>query len=77
MENIRSFVAIELPQNLKDEMAELQLKLGKGKTGNVKWVDPESIHLTLKFLGGVPADRIETIFQALKELVLSQQLNYW
>ncbi|APV45462.1 2'-5' RNA ligase [Dehalogenimonas formicexedens] len=66
---IRSFIAIELPQEAKDALAELQRKLNVQPSDGIKWVAPESIHLTLKFLGWVPADRIEQIKRALSESV--------
>lgn len=47
---IRAFIAIEIENGIKDKISEClnQLK----KTGaDVKWVDPENIHLTLKFIG--------------------------
>jgi RNA 2',3'-cyclic 3'-phosphodiesterase len=60
METIRSFIAIELPEGLKNELGQLQAKL---KTGGdfVKWVSPDSIHLTLKFLGDIAEDKVPEI----------------
>jgi len=68
MERIRSFIAIELPQDLKTELAGLQTKL-KVDRPRVKWVSPEGIHLTLKFLGDVDASRISQVSQAMTEAV--------
>ncbi len=67
---VRSFVAIELPDELKRELDEVvgQLKSAGGQSG-VKWVDPQSIHLTLKFLGDVAVDRLDEITVALAEAV--------
>ena len=64
MELVRSFIAIELPLELKAELGTLEEKLKAGRHSFVKWVDPESVHLTLKFLGGVPADTIPRILEA-------------
>lgn len=66
METIRSFIAIELPDKLKEELIRLEGKLKSKGSFPVKWVDPSSIHLTLKFLGDVAADRIEEITGALE-----------
>jgi 2'-5' RNA ligase len=47
---LRSFIAIELPETVKSAFVELQGELKK--TGaDIRWVKPENIHLTLKFLG--------------------------
>lgn len=66
MEQIRSFIAIELPQELKLELGRLQASLKVDKP-RIKWVNPEGMHLTLKFLGNVPATSINDITQAMTE----------
>ena len=49
---IRSFFAIELPEEFRAEILRLESYLKK--TGaDVKWVRPESVHLTLKFIGNI------------------------
>ena len=50
---MRQFLALELPAAVRDRLAELQRELARGSTG-LRWIDPESIHLTLRFLGQVP-----------------------
>lgn len=66
MEQIRSFVAIELEDELKTELKRIQESLiAKGITDDVRWVRPEGIHLTLRFLGDVPANRIQEIVPAM------------
>lgn len=67
MEQVRSFIAIELPDELKVGLAQLEAQLKQGKPSAVKWVDPSSIHLTLKFLGNIAVDRISAITRALEE----------
>jgi RNA 2',3'-cyclic 3'-phosphodiesterase len=69
MEPIRSFIAIELPSQIKAELAQLQGNLRTSKSTAVKWVDPESIHLTLKFLGNVDESEVPAITKALSEAV--------
>jgi 2'-5' RNA ligase len=68
MEKIRTFIAIELDESIKDGLTKLQERLkGKAPRGSVRWVRSEGIHLTLKFLGDVPADQIEEITTALQK----------
>jgi 2'-5' RNA ligase len=67
MEEIRSFIAIELPEAVKLNLSQLEAKLKSGRQTSVKWVAPESIHLTLKFLGNVVPESIKDIAQAMAE----------
>lgn len=67
MEQVRSFIAIELPDELKRGLTQLQARLKLDKQPGVKWVEPYSIHLTLKFLGSVPIDGIGDITGAIEE----------
>ena len=69
MEQIRSFIAIELPGELKLALARLQDKLKSGSRAPVKWVDTDSVHLTLKFLGNIDSGIVGKITSALEEAV--------
>ncbi len=66
-ELIRSFIAIELPPAVKQELITLEGVLKKRSPPVVRWVDPQAIHLTLKFLGDVASDRIDEIVMAIDE----------
>lgn len=66
MDQVRSFVAIELESDIKSAVGEIQQALrGKEIEDQVRWVKPEGMHLTLKFLGNVPADRIKELTLAM------------
>ncbi len=67
MEQVRSFIAIELPDAVKLGIAELQQSLKAGGLPGIKWVDPESIHLTLKFLGSIGVDKIDAVTAAMQK----------
>ena len=67
MEQVRSFIAIELPDEVKLGLTQLQAQLKSGNQPSVKWVDPHGVHLTLKFLGNIPADRIGDITGAMEK----------
>ena len=69
MEQVRSFIAIELPDELRQALTRLQEQLKSGKQTSVKWVDPGSIHLTLKFLGNIGTDMVGKVTAALEEAV--------
>ena len=64
---IRAFIAVELPAELKSELAELEGQLKKNSPLVVKWVDPNNIHITLKFLGEISEDSIEELMLAIEE----------
>ncbi|MCD6452732.1 MAG: RNA 2',3'-cyclic phosphodiesterase [Dehalococcoidales bacterium] len=66
MEQLRSFIAIELPDELKLQLSRLETKLKKGNSPRVKWVNPTGIHLTLKFLGNITTDSLPAITKAIE-----------
>jgi 2'-5' RNA ligase len=57
---MRVFIAVDLPNEIREALRDLQREL-RPLTNTVRWVAPESIHITLKFLGEVPDKRIEDI----------------
>ena len=66
-ETIRCFIAIELSPEIRDTLREIQSDLKKSVVG-VKWVKPENIHLTLKFLGHINPSTVEEVKSALTEI---------
>jgi 2'-5' RNA ligase len=66
METIRAFIAIPLPHQLLDRLSILQRQLeSQIPSRSVRWVRAEGIHLTLKFLGDTPTERLPDIKRAL------------
>lgn len=61
---MRLFIAIEIPEEIKKQMLEVQGKL-KHSGVNANWSRPEGIHLTLKFLGEAPERKIPEILSEL------------
>lgn len=74
-ETIRSFVAIELPPEIRAwcqaSMERARRKLGPAAPA-VRWVHPEGIHLTLKFLGAVPATLVPVLIERLQAELAGQ-----
>lgn len=65
---IRSFVAIELPDAVRRDLGIISQKIKKmGLDGSFS--KPDSMHLTLKFLGNIAENRVDDIEQALKKAV--------
>jgi RNA 2',3'-cyclic 3'-phosphodiesterase len=66
-EMIRSFIAIRLDEKAVAALRRAQSLLRNRPAGQAaRWGHPEDIHLTLKFLGDVPADVIPEIAESLK-----------
>ncbi len=61
---IRAFVAIKIDSGLARRIGVLQSDLDQSCAA-IRWVKPENLHLTLKFLGPVADDRITPIAKAL------------
>lgn len=63
---IRCFLAIDLPEDLRPQLALVQGELKKSQA-DVRWVPPGNIHVTLKFFGNVPDAEIPNIIAAARE----------
>ncbi|MDZ7262356.1 MAG: RNA 2',3'-cyclic phosphodiesterase [candidate division KSB1 bacterium] len=66
MAKIRTFIAIEIPSEVREKILEFQEELKK-EPARVSWVKPENIHLTLKFLGDVEEERIDQVAQIVEQ----------
>lgn len=67
---IRTFICIEIPDSIKERIAALQSSLRR-IDAQISWVKPENIHLTIKFLGDVPATSIDRMREASDRAALS------
>lgn len=61
---MRLFVALNLPPEESEAIYAATAPL-RGAGVPVRWTRPESIHLTLKFLGAVPAGDVEEVIRAM------------
>jgi 2'-5' RNA ligase len=61
---MRVFIAIDVPDEIKKELNELQRDL-RPMSNAARWVAPESIHVTLKFMGEIPGKLVDQIDAAL------------
>lgn len=65
---IRSFIAIDLNPDVRRRLSATQDLLREVLPKEpIRWVRPDGIHLTLKFLGDQPPDRIESIQARLRD----------
>lgn len=67
MEPVRTFIAIEMPPEIQATLVVVQeaLRRVRGARDCVKWVRPDIIHVTLHFLGDVPAARLAAVGDAV------------
>src|SRR4030042_2375034 len=74
----RLFLAINLPKEIKDQLAALIIKLQKNnKNKPIKWVENENFHLTLHFLGDTVEEKIPLINQSLIPIISNfKTLNF-
>ncbi len=62
---LRAFIAVELPERLVPEIEKIESVLN---TPGIKLVEPKQVHITLKFLGDILEDNVETIASALSQV---------
>jgi 2'-5' RNA ligase len=55
---VRAFICIDIPRTVKDKIGALQNEL-KSFDAQVSWVKTPNIHITLRFLGGIPDSQID------------------
>ncbi|QTA86433.1 RNA 2',3'-cyclic phosphodiesterase [Desulfonema magnum] len=67
-DTIRTFIAIELPSDITAHISDVQKRL-KTFGFKMRWVRPENIHLTLKFLGDINKADIEKVGNAMTHAV--------
>ena len=65
--SLRLFVAIELPGEVREALSRLQHEVQRRGLEKLRWVRPEGIHLTLKFLGATPPEKVPEIETALTD----------
>jgi RNA 2',3'-cyclic 3'-phosphodiesterase len=64
---IRSFLALDPPEEILLEIGRVQNRLRKLIHGDLRWVRPEAIHLTLKFFGDIRENDVANISAVMKK----------
>ena len=62
---MRLFIALDLPENIRDYLFNLESELTTG-VAKVRWVSKRNLHLTLKFIGEVKEDKVKEIADKLE-----------
>ena len=75
---IRAFLAVELSQELRAELATVQQELKRRiepelkRDTRISWAQPASIHLTIKFLGDMNEQLIDPLMVAVEQAIGSR-----
>ena len=71
---LRAFIAIELPVEIQSVIADSTASLKKLLPKPlIRWVAPQNVHLTLKFLGDISPSNLEYLVEALKVEAVSHE----
>jgi len=69
---IRAFIAVDIPPLVRERIRSFQLPL-RAIPADIKWVRPENMHVTLKFLGDIAAGRVPEILHAIQDIAVSRR----
>lgn len=64
--SIRTFIAIQLPAEIQNGLAKVESELKPLIGTAVRWVPPENIHITLKFLGDTPLQKTKQVQEIIR-----------
>lgn len=65
---IRLFIAVPVPEKIR-EIIQNGISKAKAADADIKWVEGDNLHLTLKFLGDQPESRVKDLVAALEQAV--------
>src|SRR5215467_12152917 len=71
---MRIFVALEIPNSVRERIAQF-IEDVRELAGNARWVRPESLHVTLKFIGEQWPTEVEKIKQMLAGISGQQRFD--
>lgn len=70
---MRLFVALELNQKVIANLTELLRRLRPA--GVLRWVHPQNMHVTLKYIGDWPDERLHEVTRALSKVKMNKPVN--
>jgi len=70
---LRAFIAVQLSDELKRQIGSVQEELRRELAGRIGWTNPNSIHLTLKFLGDIRESQIQPLQGVLQRAAAPAQ----
>lgn len=74
VEQIRAFVAIDLPDDVRNALVKARSDIEEGlRRDAVRWVKPQNIHLTLRFLGNTGLEKLPEFVQKMDDIAGGHQ----
>jgi 2'-5' RNA ligase len=73
---MRVFIAVDIGERIRAALGELQEELRSSvdiKKSDVKWVEPENMHLTLKFLGEIKDEKVVEVCNIVENVAGEQK----
>ena len=73
---MRVFIAIDIDDKIRKSIADLQKQIASKvsvKQGDLKWVEPNNIHLTLKFLGEITDEQLTEVKEITETITQAHQ----
>lgn len=77
---IRAFLAVELPPDLRSALSAVQQDLKRrlervvDRHARISWVQPASMHLTVRFLGDTPEDVIDSLHTTVAQAAAGHRM---
>jgi 2'-5' RNA ligase len=64
---MRLFVALEIPEAVRDNLAKIRENFS-AIGPEQRWLPPQNFHVTLKFIGSVPTEKLQAIIETLRSV---------
>jgi 2'-5' RNA ligase len=71
---MRLFVALAIPAEVRESLASL-IRALRAADAKPKWILPENLHVTLKFIGEAPAEKLSAIGDGLAEVRIAEEVK--
>jgi RNA 2',3'-cyclic 3'-phosphodiesterase len=65
---MRTFVALEISDEIRERVSSLADEIARSQKKGLKCVEPEDLHLTVKFIGEYPEARLDILLSILEEI---------
>jgi RNA 2',3'-cyclic 3'-phosphodiesterase len=71
---MRLFVALDIPEAVRQNLAAMRRDY-PAVASQLRWVPPQNFHVTLKFIGSVPPEKLQPIIEALRRVSLADRVQ--